>query len=85
MRVTKGLWHGAAPCRLLPLPLQLPWHHNPVEPTGTEGGHECKCEEDTISQEDAGRVQGGSGFLFQWKRATGETASTHGTCSAPMT
>lgn len=29
MRVTKGLWHGAAPCRLLPLPLGTTIQWNP--------------------------------------------------------
>lgn len=45
---------------------------NPLQLAGTKGWHECKSEEGKISQEDGRRGRGGSGILFQWKRAAGE-------------
>lgn len=44
---------------------------HPLELAGTEGEHECKSEEGQISRNHARRVRGGSGLLFQWKRAAG--------------
>lgn len=43
----------------------------PLELAGTEGERDRKSEEGQISRDHARRVRGGSGLLFQWKRAAG--------------